>query len=231
MTPLNTAADQRPSIKLVIVDPDPLAREVLANMVRSDRRFVVAAQAASSVEAFELARHYRPQVLITAAEAVAENRYALAHELSSELPELSIIVMSRGGDEHDDIAALRAGVSAILDKGLDPEVLHTAIEAVCAGQAIVEPSTTMALVEHLRTTPTLGRGFRPIRSNLTNREWEILDYLAIEASTRQIANELYLTEDTIYSHVKSIMRKLRVHSREEAVAATRELYDATTAVA
>jgi DNA-binding NarL/FixJ family response regulator len=64
---------------------------------------------------------------------------------------------------------------------------------------------------------------RPVRSSLTTREWEILDLMTTGASTREISDQLVLSEETVYSHVKSILRKLGVHTREDAIEAADRL--------
>jgi DNA-binding NarL/FixJ family response regulator len=81
----------------------------------------------------------------------------------------------------------------------------------------------MHLIEIVRRTTETGAGLRPVKSVLTSREWEVLDLMCAGASTREIAESLFLSEDTVYSHSKSILRKLGVHSRTEAVLAAERL--------
>ena len=78
---------------------------------------------------------------------------------------------------------------------------------------------TLALIERLRETPTGSAGMRPVKSPLTAREWEVIDLLKESKTTDQIADELVLSPETIRSHVKNILRKLDVRSRDDAVAA------------
>jgi two-component system nitrate/nitrite response regulator NarL len=82
---------------------------------------------------------------------------------------------------------------------------------------------TRHLVARLRRTPEDGNGLRPVKSPLTDREWEILDLICAGSSTRTIADDLFLSTETVNSHVKRILRKLGVHSRGDAIAAAGRL--------
>ena len=84
-------------------------------------------------------------------------------------------------------------------------------------------SLTSHLVDLLRSTAENGIGMRPVKSPLTTREWEVLDLICAGDSTREISSKLFLSEDTVYSHTKSILRKLGVHSRTDAVAMAAQL--------
>ena len=77
----------------------------------------------------------------------------------------------------------------------------------------------MHLVQHYRSAPTGGMGLRPVRSSLTDREWEVLDLLSGGASTDDIARLLVLSTETVRSHLKNLYRKLEVRSRDEAIEA------------
>jgi DNA-binding NarL/FixJ family response regulator len=87
----------------------------------------------------------------------------------------------------------------------------------------VSRSLTSYLIEQLRNSAEDGSGMRPVKSSLTTREWEVLDLICAGDSTRDISQKLFLSEDTVYSHTKSILRKLDVHSRAEAADAARRL--------
>ena len=115
--------------------------------------------------------------------------------------------------------ALAAGASGYLSKDLELDALPRAVAAVAAGEAAVSRRLTRHLVEHFREQPQL----RPIKGPLTAREWEIVDLLAPDRTTVEIADTLVISAETVRTHVKSIMRKLGVHSRHEAPEAAERL--------
>jgi DNA-binding NarL/FixJ family response regulator len=138
-----------------------------------------------------------------------------------ELPEQLIIVLTgAGSDDHElGLQALRAGASGFLSKDLEIEALPRALEAVRWGEAAISRKMTLALVERLRDAPSGSSGMRPVKSPLTPREWEVIDLLKESKTTDQMADELVLSPETVRSHVKNILRKLDVRSRDDAVAA------------
>jgi DNA-binding NarL/FixJ family response regulator len=95
------------------------------------------------------------------------------------------------------------------------------VARAAAGEAIVSRSVVTSLLDRLREVPETG--WRPLHSRLTTREWEVVDLLADEASTEEIADRLVLSIETVYSHVKSVLHKLGVGCRQEAVIAAKQL--------
>jgi DNA-binding NarL/FixJ family response regulator len=118
-----------------------------------------------------------------------------------------------------EMRAVRAGASGFVIKTADIESIARALAVVSSGHALISPELTGVLVERLRRTPADGTGTRPVKSSLTTREWEILDLICGGQGTRDIADSLFLSPETVNSHVKNVLKKLGVHSRAAAVQA------------
>jgi two-component system, NarL family, response regulator LiaR len=195
-------------MRTVIADADPLARRLIRNVL--ERAGVeVAAEARNATEAAALVLAHAPDVaLVDGLDAVRAIR--------GRAP---VVVLARDECEHSALAALLAGAAGYLSKELELEALPRALAGVCAGEAAVSRRLTRRLVEHFRERPAL----RPIKGPLTAREWEIVDLLGPGRTTDDIADRLVLSPETVRTHVKSIMRKLDVHSRHDAPAAAERL--------
>ncbi len=125
-----------------------------------------------------------------------------------------------GSDDHElGLQALRAGASGFLSKDLEIEALPRALAGLREGQAAISRKHD-AVADR---APARGAerliGLRPVKSPLTAREWEVIDLLKASKTTDEIADELVLSTETVRSHVKNILRKLDVRSRDDAVAA------------
>jgi len=102
-------------------------------------------------------------------------------------------------------------------------VLPRVLRGVVFGEAAISRRLAMLLVEADRRSPRAGAGLRPVKSPLTDREWEVLDLLASGARTEEIAQTLVLSTETVRSHLKNLYRKLEVRSRAEATEAAQRL--------
>ena len=129
----------------------------------------------------------------------------------------------RGGFGMFAAGTLSSGASGFLPKTVSLETLPRAVRAAAAGEAVVTRRLTAELIDRLRRSSPDGTGLRPVRSELTSREWEVLDLLCRQLSTDEIADTLVLSHETVRSHVKNILRKLGVRSRKEAIEVAREL--------
>jgi two-component system, NarL family, response regulator LiaR len=129
-----------------------------------------------------------------------------------------VLVRSSGELPDADLVALLAGAAGVIWDLVAPQALARALRDVAGGGAALPPALAMRLLLRLRRASD-GGGLRPVRSSLTRREWEVLDLICAGASTREIAHALHLGEETVYGHVKRMLRKLGVRSRAEAVTA------------
>ena len=219
------AMDER--LRAVIADDDPFARRVIKDVLER-AGVIVIAEAHDGRQAVELTLHHRPDVVVMDVVMPGFDGIMATRQIRRQLPEQLVIVLTGAGSDDDELGllALRAGASGFLSKDLEIEALPRALEGLRQGEAAISRTMTLALIERLREAPSGSSGMRPVKSPLTAREWEVIDLLKASKTTDQIADELVLSPETIRSHVKNILRKLKVRSRQEAVAVADEMRNA-----
>lgn len=205
------------SIRVFLVDDQALVRAGFAMVVRSQEDMVVAGEAGDGREALEqLAATAADIVLMDVRMPRLEGVETTQRLLARPNPPKVVMLTTYDLDEHA-FAALRAGASGFLVKDADPEELLTAIRTVHEGDAVIAPSTTRRLLDHVASElPTPEPDVDPLAA-LTEREREILLRVASGKSNAEIASELYLSEGTVKTHVWRILTKLELRDRLHAV--------------
>jgi DNA-binding NarL/FixJ family response regulator len=209
---------QRP--RVLIADPDALARRMMHDVLQ-DAGLVVIGGARDGRETVDLTRHYRPDVLLVDLALPPAGGVDLIRQVVPILRTCIVTVSAAADVDEPVLAALHAGAIGHIDKEVEPEEFVRLVILASGGEAIIPSRVVPRLLELWREIP--AGGWRPLRSTLTTREWEIVDLLAEGGSTEAIAERLVLSPTTVYTHVHRLLRKLGVHSRFEAVAAAQRL--------
>ena len=207
-------------LRVLIADADGLARGMMRFALSNSERIGIVHAAGNGREAVELARYFRPDVAIVDTVVPPTGGVELVRRLLVEVPDLRVLTVSVD-DDRTAIAALRAGAVGHVEKDIDPDGLAEVVVRAADGDVIVSQRLMPALLDALRDVP--DSGWRPLRSRLTTREWEIVELLGKGTTTQRIADQLVLSPMTVYSHTKSVLRKLGVNSRREAVIAAERL--------
>lgn len=209
--------------RILIADQDGLARRMMQDVLRTAAGFEVVAGARDSREAFELACRDRPTLVLVNIALPPAGGVELIHNLAPVLPGAHVVTVSAAADQDDEVlAGFRAGAMGHIDKDLDLDQFLGLVVRAAQGETIIPRRLMTPLLERWRREMP-GGGWRPMRSTLTTREWQIVELLGAGASTEEITERLVLSASTVYSHINRLLRKLDVHSRGDAVVAARRL--------
>jgi DNA-binding NarL/FixJ family response regulator len=179
---------------------------------------IVIAEAHNGREAVELCLHYRPDVVLMDVVMPDLDGISATRRIIKQMPHQIVVILTSSDEDDLGMLGLRAGASGFVSKDVDIESLPRALQGALDGEAVISRKLGRRLVDHVRRSVEGTSGMRPVKSPLTPREWEVVDLLCEGETTAQIAEALVLSTETVRSHVKSILRKLKASSREEAVA-------------
>lgn len=211
-------------IKILIVDDQALFREGLRTLLSTQVDFELVGEASNGEEALRLAVHTHPDVILMDLRMPVLDGVSATRRLQSQLPECKVIVLTTFDDDETVFEGLRAGAVGYLLKDVSSEKLYEAIRAAARGEYFLQPSITAKVMTEFarisRPAPTLTE---PLPEQLTLREMEILRMVATGASNKEIADTLVIAEGTVKNHLTSILGKLNVKDRMNAVLKAREI--------
>jgi DNA-binding NarL/FixJ family response regulator len=209
------------SLRLLIVDDHPLTRDALASLL-AQHGFDVVGQASDGTEAIALAGELEPDVVLLDLSMPGLDGLDALPRLREAAPACEVVVLTADGTEENLLAAIRGGAAGYLLKSEPPERIVEFLRGVGRGEAALSGAIARRLLEQVREGGGVGSaGGVPdsIAAALSAREIEVLLLLDERLDTDEIAKRLYISEHTVRSHVKSVLAKLGVSSRREAIEA------------
>ena len=205
--------------RVLIVDDHPLTRDALATLLAGND-FDVVGQASDGHEAIEVAATLRPQLVLLDLSMPGLDGLSALPGLREAVPDAEVIVLTASGTEDNLLAAIRAGAAGYLLKSEPPDRIVGFLRGVVRGEAALSGEVARSLLDQVREGGYRNGGVPDdIAGALSAREVEVLLLLDEHLGTDDIAKRLFISEHTVRSHVKSLLHKLNVSSRREALEA------------
>ncbi len=209
------AAAARP-IRVAIADDQPLMRSALATMIRAHDDLELAGEAADGIELLAIARARRLDVVLMDIRMPNLDGIDATRTLSGVQPGARVLVLTTFDLDEYVLAAVRAGASGFLLKDISHQELARAIRAVHSGDSVLAPRATESLMRLVAAVPQQADP-DILLAALTPREREVFECLLDGEQNDEIAHRLYLTTNTVKTHVKSILGKLGLRDRVHVV--------------
>jgi len=217
--------EQRKPVRVLIVDDHPLFRFAVRQLLQRDGRFLIVGEAASAHEAVRQADVHRPDLALVDLRLPGINGLHVARLLKRQHPKLAVVLLSADQDEQWLLGALQVGAAAFLAKDADPEHMLALLHAVAAGedrlaqQILEKPDLARRVLGELQRYVSGEMSVDNGETALTVRELQVLDCVAQGMSNKEIADALFITEQTVKNHMTSILRKLGAQDRVDVILA------------
>jgi DNA-binding NarL/FixJ family response regulator len=210
-------------VKILIVDDHALFRVGIRNILEREPDLEVVAEADDGRTALDAAFATNPDVILMDLSLPAPGGIETTQRVKRELPSAAIVVLSTEEDEDALFESIKAGAAAFILKDIAPEDLVMIIRRVVAGEYLIndkvfsKPAVASRVLKEFRELAVYGQEAAPIFAPLSPREVEILDNIAQGMTNKQVAYALSISEQTVKNHMSSILRKLSVNDRTQAV--------------
>jgi two-component system NarL family response regulator len=206
------------AIRVLVVDDHALFRRGLEMVLAQESDIDVVGEAADGAEAVELARELTPDVVLMDVRMPRRGGIEACTGIKDVTPTTKIVMLTISDEEADLYDAIKAGASGYLLKEISIDEVASAIRAVHGGQSLISPSMASKLLNEFATLIKRGDERQHVPApRLTERELEVLKLVAKGLNNRTIAEQLFISENTVKNHVRNILEKLQLHSRMEAV--------------
>jgi DNA-binding NarL/FixJ family response regulator len=206
-------------MRIIIVDDHVLFREGLAAIVRGEPDIEIVGQAGTVREAVDITSVLKPDIVLMDFGLPDGTGADATRMILREHSECKVVFLTMSEEDETLFDAIRSGAKGYLLKNMRPSKLVSTLRSVQRGESALSRAMTLRLMEELSRTQ---KRYHPPDTTLTHREMEVLRALASGMSNQEIADQLYITENTVKYHVHSILGKLNLTDRREAAAYARQ---------
>jgi two-component system nitrate/nitrite response regulator NarL len=210
-----------PTLRVLLVDDQPLFRRALATLISAQLDMTVVGEGENGRDALEKVRALQPDIVVMDVNMPGASGVDGVTAIRAAGFTTPIVMLTVSEDDDDLFESIKAGANGYLLKNVRPEELFEDLRGVMRGEAPIAPAVASKLLDALRTggIPARGQGAAaPQDTVLTRRENEILQLVAAGMSNKEIANELTITEGTVKNHVHNALEKLHLTNRVQAAA-------------
>jgi DNA-binding NarL/FixJ family response regulator len=215
------ASSRAEPIRTMIVDDHALFRRGLEMVLDEEGDIELVGQASDGTEAVEKAAESLPDVVLMDIRMPRSSGIEACRAMKEAAPSAKIVILTISDEEEDLFEAIRAGASGYLLKDIPLDEVADTVRAVYGGQSLINPSMAGKLLTEFATLAKREADTDPAQEvpapRLTEREMQVLKLVARGMNNRDIAKELFISENTVKNHVRNILEKLQIHSRMEAV--------------
>jgi DNA-binding NarL/FixJ family response regulator len=211
------------TIRVVLADSSRLTTMGISQVLQKEADIELVGTAADGDEAAAKTLELEPDVLVIEADLPGTSGIKVTQRIRRELPHVGVVVLTAKDEEQTLFEAIRAGAAAYLNKDCDPVELVDAIRKARAGQFIINekvfnrPAVASKVLAEFRELSVYGPGSSHVFAPLSPREVQILDNIAQGMTNKEVAYALAISEQTVKNHMSSILRKLSVNDRTQAV--------------
>ena len=195
-------------LKVLIIDDHPLMRRGIKQLVELEENFEVVADVGSGTEGISIAILESPDLIILDLNMKGLSGLDTLKGLRAEGVDTRILILTVSDAKNDIFTLIDAGADGYLLKDTEPDVLLEQIKRIAQGEVILSDSIKNLLLERKHTVDPMD--------SLTDREMDVLRLIATGLSNKQIAGQLFISEETVKVHIRNLLRKLNVHSRVAA---------------